>query len=251
MKAKRRMDINCDMGEEHPIHGGNDDASLMPYINSCNICCGFHSSNTQLIDTTIRMAVQHSLKIGAHPSYNDRDNFGRVSLNQHLDITLSDIKYQVCALKSMTESYGARLNHIKAHGALYHDLHTNEALSNGFVQLIKSIDSNLKIFGMPDSTLARSCKKHGVQFINEVFADRRYLDAHTLVPRSQKDAVLHEADKIIKQLDLLLENKVMGLNGRLYEIKADTICIHSDTKNALSIAQIIYNHLHGPHVKDK
>ncbi len=112
-----KIDINCDVGE-----GIQNEHLIMPFISSCNIACGFHSGNPFLIEKTIKSAIKHHVKIGAHPSYHDRENFGRVSMKVESSKLMSELKYQIYAVKGMVEGYGQKLNHVKPHGALYHDM---------------------------------------------------------------------------------------------------------------------------------
>ena len=211
----------------------------MPYLSSCNICCGFHSSNSLLIEQTIEEAIRNELKLGAHPSYNDRKNFGRISIDQDISITLADIKYQIAAIKGMIESRGKRLHHVKAHGALYHDLSKHPELGIRFIELIKSFGADIQILGMANSEFADLCSKYGVGFINEAFADRRYESRSTLLSRKYANAVIHDEQDIENQVRDLLSGTITDHKGCKHVINVDSICLHSDTKGSVQLAKKI------------
>ncbi len=237
------IDINSDLGEWHPETGLNNDLAIIPFLTSCNICCGFHSSSPELIQNTIRNAIAHDLKIGAHPSYNDRENFGRKPITQDIPSLLSDILYQISALKGMVEYYDNNLYHVKPHGALYHQIHNDKKLGIAFVKLVKDIDPHLKIMGIADSELKSICKQEGVKFINEVFADRRYKNKTSLVSRSEENAVIENEKEFIKHISLLTKGQVLDSANKLHNISVDSICIHSDTKNAETKAKLLFDFL--------
>ena len=161
----KKIDLNCDIGELTPGKKSNYDEEIMPYISSCNIACGFHSGNPGLIEKTIQLAILNQVSIGAHPSYKDRKNFGRLSLQVDRDELMADLRYQICALKSMTESFGAILHHVKPHGALYNDMVQDQDLAKDFIQLVKQIDPNLKIYALANSQVIELCEKHNIKGI--------------------------------------------------------------------------------------
>lgn len=237
------MDLNCDVGELKSGQTTNLDHQIMPFISSCNIACGFHSGNPQVIDRTIRAAISNEVRIGAHPSYNDSKNFGRKSLEVDLETLKSELKYQIAALKGMVEYYGGSLNHVKAHGALYNDMLRNKNLATEFVDLVKTIDPNLKILTLAGSVVIEQCKFLGVPYINEGFADRKYQQVTELRSRQFEDAVIHDEKKLLAQVDLFLKGQVQLYNGKLEPLKIDSICLHSDTRGAVALSQKIYNHL--------
>ena len=224
------IDLNCDMGELLPNQSTNFDAELMPYISSCNIACGFHSGNPLTIENTIKSAIKHQVKIGAHPSYNDRENFGRVSLQTDFKTLKAELNYQIGALKSITESYGQRLHHVKPHGALYNDMMQNEDLAKLFIKTVKAIDPNLKIYVLAHSEAEKYCVEEGMQFVREAFADRQYQTKYALRSRQFSDAVLHEKEDVLRQVGHFMEGKVQVYEGEFYATNVDTICLHSDTK---------------------
>lgn len=239
----KTIDLNCDMGELKPGQEQNFDAEIMPFISSCNIACGFHSGTPEIIEKTIKSAIAHQVQIGAHPSYNDRENFGRASIKTDLSTLMAELRYQISAVKGMVESFGQRLNHVKPHGALYNDMVNNKVLADHFVKLVKTIDSELKIFTLAHSPVIDCCIKHKMQPVNEGFADRRYQQLTQLRDRRFDDAVIHEPEQILEQIGLFLKGKVKCTNSATCAIKVDSICLHSDTKGAVALSQTIHKYL--------
>jgi UPF0271 protein len=239
----KKIDLNCDMGEFIPGVKSNFDREIMPFISSCNIACGFHSGNPKLIEKTIQLAIKNQVKIGAHPSYNDRENFGRVSLKVDRDDLMADIRYQICAIKSMTESLGEVLNHVKPHGALYNDMIHDRDLAEAFVKLVKEIDPNLKVYALAHSQVIEICAKYGIVGVNEGFADRRYDQLNELRNRRFPGAVLIDLNEILEQINLFLVQKVQLNSGKIKSVKIESICLHSDTPGAVELSKNIYQFL--------
>jgi len=239
----KTIDLNCDMGELSPQQATNYDSEIMPYISSCNIACGFHSGTPEIIENTIKSAIQHRVNIGAHPSYNDSENFGRVSVNVPISTLLAQLRYQIGAVKAMTESLGQRLCHVKPHGALYNDMVANEDLANAFVGLVKEIDPNLKIFALAHSHVIHCCQKQGMAFVREGFADRRYESINQLRNRRLEGAVIHDEKEVLAQIQGFLNHKITLWNQAVKDIDIDTISLHSDTKDAVVLSQKIHHYL--------
>lgn len=225
----KKIDINCDLGE-----GFGNDAEIMKYITSANIACGYHAGDPLSIIKTIRLALKNNVAIGAHPGYPDLAGFGRKSMKLSSEEIEAIVLYQVGALKSMVEAEGGRLAHVKPHGALYNDAAKDEELSKAIIGAIKKIDPDLIFVGLANSIMIDIAKQLGIKSRNEVFADRNYDDNGHLIPRSNTDAVIHDVD-ICKERVLRMVNSgtVVSLSGKEVKIKAETICIHSDTKEAL------------------
>lgn len=243
MPDQRYIDLNSDVGEVHPINGDNHDAEIMPFISSCNICCGFHSSDAQLIYNTVQTAIKYKLAIGAHPSYRDRKNFGRKFLKQDPDTLMADILYQVGAVKTMVEQAGSRLNHVKAHGALYHYIQNDREIAIQYLRLLKSIDDSLKVVGMPGTPLEKVALELNMSFIAEVFADRHYENRTTLRSRSEQGALITEEMDIKKRIEDILQGNILDYYGHTHKITAGTICLHSDTKGSIKLAELIHKTL--------
>lgn len=242
MNKVKIIDINCDMGEL--IQGNrNYDKEIMPYISSCNIACGYHSGSAEMIEDTVINALKNNIHIGAHPSYLDRENFGRQSIKVPLAQLQSQIKYQVAALKGIVESHGDQLHHVKVHGALYNDMHQNEELAIAVIEAIQKIQKDTIIYVMAGSTLVDICIKKRVPYMQEVFSDRAYQDHATLQSRKQEGAVISDTEEIKNRIDNFINNRLIDLHGQSHNIFPDTICVHSDTPSAVEIAATIYNQL--------
>jgi len=233
------IDINCDVGE-----GIGNEHELMPFIQSCNIACGGHAGSELSMKEMVMLAKKHKVKIGAHPSYPDIENFGRKSIilgKEELARTLLD---QIETLRGIVVNCGGKLNHIKAHGALYNDLMTNEELSFEFLDIITPYKNDVKLF-LPDrSVIANIAIRQGFNVDYEAFADRNYNDDLSLVPRKEKNAVITHPDTILKQvLEIKNNATVTSISGLQIPILAGTICLHSDTDNIIESLKYLNQNL--------
>ena len=239
----KNIDLNCDMGELKAGQEQNFDEAIMPFISSCNIACGFHSGSPEMIERTIQLALHYGVKIGAHPSYDDHENFGRKSVKIDLEKLMAQLRYQICAVKGMAESLGAKLHHVKPHGALYNDMAEDEHLAKTFVKLVKSIDPQLKIFALAHSTFLRCCKEEEMAAVREGFADRRYQKINALRSRQLEGAVLHDPKMVLAQIENFLNERVQLHDGTICKINVESVCLHSDTEGAVALSQAIFNYL--------
>lgn len=239
----KTIDLNCDMGELKAGQSANFDEDILPFVSSCNIACGFHSGTPQIMKQTVLAAIRQDVKIGAHPSYNDRENFGRVSLKVEREVLLAEIHKQIGTLKEMAERLRGRLHHVKPHGALYNDIAADENLARDFVRLVKEIDPVLKIYALAGSCVMGICREEGMRPVSEGFADRRYESVNELRSRRHADAVLHTADEIKRQVDQFLIGQVQTINGDLGKLEVETLCLHSDTPGAVQLGKMIHDHL--------
>lgn len=234
------IDLNCDMGEWHPETGENHDPEIMPFVSSCNIACGYHSGDAALMSKTIGHAKLHGLRIGAHPSYKDRMNFGRKSLDIARNELFNDIRYQIDHILSLCRLQDVTLSYIKPHGALYNDLHTNRELAIDFLAFFTEHYPGLHLMGMAGSALSRLCRDTLTGFIHEAFADRRYEDDGSLRSRQFEDAVIREDEAVLQQVGHILDGYVLSVSGKKLPLKADSICLHSDTLSAVAKAEKIH-----------
>lgn len=233
------MDINCDMGESFGNYSMGQDELLFPYINSCNIACGFHAGDPWHIDHTIKLALAHDVAIGAHPSFPDLQGFGRRPMHIPEDELRSIIRYQVAAVKGLVESLGGKLAHVKPHGALYNQMAKDPLLSAGVLKAIISIDASLCVVGLPGSATEEEAQQLGIAFRAEAFADRRYTDEGQLSPRSALNSVLTEQEAIEQGNLLRTGNPIKTQGGSLLNIEASTLCIHGDHPKAVNIARAL------------
>jgi len=227
------IDLNCDAGE---VSRKIDD-SMLPFVTSCNICCGAHAGDKDLIQGTIRKAIQLGVSIGAHPSYPDRVNFGRKSIDLPLNELQSNLLEQISYVKEMTETLGGKLRHVKPHGALYHDVLRNEELAKMFIEAVASVDSELQIYGQAESTFGQHCDRLQLEFVHEAFGDRRYENKNELRSRSNTDALLSDETEFCNQIKRLLRGEIIDVHGQTHELTVQTICLHSDTPNAVNFAK--------------
>lgn len=235
----KTIDINCDMGELDKVN----DIHFMPFISSCNISCGAHAGSHEKIKYTIEKAVEHNLKIGAHPAYPDRANFGRKSLHISKKAFRKTIEDQLNYLDHLIKLQKGELHHIKAHGALYNDMVKDEVLMNDFLDIIKSFNPNLKIYALALPQVEKRIEAKGLEFIGEAFMDRRYSKDLTLQSRSVSGAVFSELKEVLTQIDFILYGKIPTVMGTVFPINRQTICLHSDTPNAEDWCEKIFNHI--------
>lgn len=238
------IDINCDLGE-----GGGNDPQLMHLISSCNIACGGHFGDEKSVRSSVGLAVQNGVAIGAHPSYPDKENFGRKSMEIPLPELREILKEQIILVKNTAEEKGAKLHHVKPHGALYHDIISNEALAEMFLELTGGIDENSMLFAPPHSCLHAVSKKR-MKICTEGFADRVYQGDYNLLPRNQAKSVIYDKAKVADQVLLMLKNGQIPIEGeQALNCHIDTICIHGDNKNALEILACLNRKLQENHIK--
>jgi UPF0271 protein len=244
MRRVMTIDINCDLGE---INGNditvNDDA-IMSYITSANIACGFHAGDPLIIDMTIHSAIKYGVAIGAHPGYPDREGFGRRSMQLSKEELRASILYQVGALKSMTETSGGKLQHVKPHGALYNTASFDFDMAMVIARTVKEIDRSLILFGLAGSEMIRAAREIGLACASEVFADRAYNDDGSLVSRDLQGSILNDTSQVIERvIRMVTENIVESISGRLIPIQADTICLHGDNAMASEFAKSLVSSL--------
>lgn len=230
-----QIDFNCDMGE-----GTGNDEQIMPYITSANIACGYHAGDENTIRSIVDLALKHGVNIGAHPSFDDKENFGRKEMHLPLQDVYALMIQQLVKMDSITKEKGATLYHIKPHGALYNMAAKDAAMSKTIATAVKDFNKNLVIYGLSGSFLICEAKAIGLKTANEVFADRTYDDDGNLTPRSQGGALIEDEEKALAQvLQMINEGSVISVSGKRVSIVAETICIHGDGKHALSFAKKI------------
>ncbi|MDI3319587.1 5-oxoprolinase subunit PxpA [Pinibacter soli] len=233
------VDINCDMGE-----GFENDEALMPYVTSANIACGFHAGDTDTMKRTIALALKHEVAIGAHPGFPDRENFGRKNMDMTPDEVYDMVLYQVDLLSKIALEEGAKVTHVKPHGALYNMAAKDALLAKAIARAVGSVDSKLALFGLSGSDLIQEGKNVSLQTVNEAFTDRTYLDDGSLSPRSEKNALIEDKDVSLNQaIQLVLKQTVRSISGKTIPLVADTICLHGDGENAVVFAKNIYRGL--------
>jgi UPF0271 protein len=202
-----------------------------------------------LVTSTLREALRLGVAIGAHPGYPDRQNFGRHTMPMNAQQLCNEVLGQCDLLRGVVRSLGGRLQHIKPHGALYHDLAQQPQLAEQVLTGIAVAFPGCAIYGMAGSSLANLCQRLGLQFIAEGFADRRYETIDKLVPRSQAGAVLESSSEFEQQFNRLLRGEILDAHNQLHHISIDSICLHSDTPTALVLAGLANSQLKAAHVR--
>jgi UPF0271 protein len=230
------IDLNCDMGEvpEH-ISDGTQEA-LMRSITSVNIACGGHAGDAQTMATTIEQALRWKLAIGAHPGYPDRENFGRIELTLSPQAIADSIHEQVQALAEIADRHGVRLAHVKPHGALYNQAVHNRQLAQAIATGVARLRRDVVLVGLAGSPMLEVFRQAGFPVAAEAFADRRYEPDGTLRSRKHPDALIHDPAEAAQQALSIVKGKVVARDGSEVPLRADTVCIHSDTPGSPQIA---------------
>jgi UPF0271 protein len=230
-----RIDFNCDMGESFGAYTLGLDREIIRFVTSANIACGFHAGDPGWMRETVRLAEAHGVGVGAHPGFPDLRGFGRRNLAATAAEVRDDLVYQIGALTAFTRA--KRLQHVKPHGALYNMAVAREDLARATAEAVLEVDPSLILVvlaGSPWETIARQT---GARVAREVFADRAFTAAGTLVPRAQPGAVIHDTHAVIERsLQLACEHTVTAVTGERIHLEADTICLHGDTPGAVELA---------------
>jgi UPF0271 protein len=223
--------LNADVGE------GMDDGTLLPYVTSANIACGMHAGDPTTMDQTVELALSRGVRVGAHPGYPDRENFGRVTMEMASDEIENLVVYQVAALQGFVRSRGARVTHVKPHGALYHRGAEFPDVARAIAEGVRRVGTHLVLVGAAGSMLIGAGREAGLPVAEEAFADRRYRADGTLVPRGQPGALLTDPDEAAEQAVRLARDGVaIADDASTIRVRADTICLHGDTPGVAEIA---------------
>jgi UPF0271 protein len=233
------IDINCDLGE-----GLDNEHIIMPLISSCNISCGAHAGSIKIMDKVIQLAVKHKVKIGAHPSFPDRKNFGR----KVLDISNSDLQKsledQLSIFKDRALLQNATIHHVKPHGALYNLIAVNREKASIVIAAIQHVFEAVKLYVPYQSRIEEVAVQSGLEIVYEAFADRMYNEDLSLVSRTFSNALIEDKIEVLKQVQKISNKQlVTTVNFHEKKIKASTFCVHGDTKNAIEILEYLHKHL--------
>ncbi len=238
MKASfKSIDINCDLGEGNDLKHCDADKLFMKEISRCNIACGGHAGNPITIRESIKNAKHFGLKVGLHPSYTDKANFGRQPVSLSIERICQDISIQLELGLKIAASEGVDIQHIKLHGALYNDVETNMKLASGIAELLCQFNSNLEILGLAQGMFEEVCVARGLKFIPEGFMDRRYMSNGKLSSRIKKGSVIKQIEVVVEQaVALATRVKINTMDGKFITPEVQTICLHGDNPNAHLIA---------------
>lgn len=245
--ARTAIDLNADCGESYGPWRMGHDAELMPWLSSVNLACGGHAGDPVTMLGSVRLALQSKLAIGAHPGYPDLLGFGRRSLALSEHELYAWCLAQIGSLQAIVRAEGGpdqgQLRHVKAHGALYHDLETKPELARAFLAAVAGVDRRLHVVGVPGGALASASQVHGLRFVGEGFVERGYGPDARLLPRSHPGAVLHEPSAIIAQAQALVcRGGVHGSDGSWLDVPVETLCLHGDRADAAKLAQMLHQH---------
>ena len=234
------IDLNCDLGEIDGIAGEMLDLQMMQYVSSINVACGGHAGDVNRIRKVAEWALNRSIAIGAHPGYADRSNFGRVVVPMSTREIHDLVVQQVSVVARIVTECGGRLHHVKPHGALYNLAATSRETADAIARAVHKIDSRCLISGLSGSQLILAADSAGLHAVHEIFADRNYAADGTLVPRQHPGAVLHDPSEIALRAAAIVESgKVTAIDGSQLVLNCESLCIHSDTPAAVSIAEAI------------
>lgn len=229
------IDINCDLGE-----GCAHDLELMPWISSASIACGLHAGDARSMRDTVRACLRHGVAIGAHPSFPDREHFGRRELRLHDDDLRALLRYQLGALQAIVEGEGGRLSHVKPHGALYNLSARELSTARLIATTVAAFDAGLQLFGLAGSVSIEAAREAGLVAVAEAFAERRYQADGSLCPRSEPDACIESIEDAVTQArQLLREGTVSARGGQRVPIHADTLCLHGDRDDVVALASTL------------
>jgi 5-oxoprolinase (ATP-hydrolysing) subunit A len=251
------MEINCDLGEVDTLNQCQQQSDIMAWIDRCNISCGSHAGSLEVTAATMLLAKEHQIKVGAHPGYDDREHFGRLSLEQPHEKTLQSIRNQLSNFILIAEQHHVTINHVKLHGALYNDVESNAEFAHRYVGLIQDMMPGVALLGLAGGELqkavnafdlgkkSKQCPKNAdnknqCTFIAEAFIDRAYLSSGQLAPRHIQGAVHSELSVILKQAQAIIAGTpISTLDGLQCVINAQSLCIHGDRADASGIAKAL------------
>ena len=235
-----KIDLNSDLGESFGPWPMGQDAALMDSISSANVACGFHAGDPGAMRATIALAREKSVAIGAHPGFQDLVGFGRREMKASAAEVEDLVLYQVSALAGMAAAQGVRLQHVKAHGALYNMACRDRALAEAIAKAVAAFDRSLILFGLPGSELLSAGKAAGLRVAAEVFADRAYDPDGSLTSRTKAGSVINDTQRVVdRAIKMVRDNKVLAVDGSTIALQADTICLHGDTPGAADHARAV------------
>ena len=234
------ININCDLGESSKLHSTENDPLLLEIVNSANIACGYHAGDKPTMEKTIVISKKNNVSIGAHPSFNDPENFGRRRLN----LPSSEIKKliidQINILTNVANNKGMKVTHVKPHGALNNMACENYDLAKIISESIMKVNKELIFLVPTGSEMEKAGKKIGIKVAAEIFADRNYEDDGNLVSRAKKNAMIADPEVAKKHVIKMVEKQALNCySGKLIPCEIDSVCVHGDGKSAVNTAKEI------------
>jgi len=235
-----RVDLNGDVGESFGAYRSGQDELLLPFLSSASVACGFHAGDPRVMRTTVALAKEHGVAVGAHPGFPDLVGFGRRNLAASPQEIEDDVMYQIGALAAIAASQGVRLQHVKPHGALYNLAAVHAEIAGAIARATAAVDPALRLFGLSGSELIAAAERHGLRSVSEAFADRAYRADGSLVPRGEAGAVIHEAARVVERaVHMAATQTVVAINGTAVPLVVETICVHGDTPGAADLARAL------------
>lgn len=236
----KRIDLNCDMGESFGAWKMGADAEIMPLVSSANIACGFHAGDPATIRRTVRLALDYGVAIGAHPSLPDLQGFGRRTMNISAQEMYDLVLYQAGAVEAFARAAGARLHHVKCHGALYNMAVGDAALSEAMARAVRDLGSEVILYALSNSRTLQVARASGLRVAGEAFADRGYADDGSLTPRGAPGAMIEdEAHAVAQALAMIEQGAVTSVSGKRVAVAPDTLCLHGDQPGAVTFARAL------------
>jgi UPF0271 protein len=228
-----KIDLNADLGE-----GGESDEAVLSLVSSANIACRWRASGADAMRDCVRMAIERGVAIGAHPSFNDRANFGRKEMHLPPDEIYAGILYQLGALSAIAQAEGARVKHLKPHGALYNQAARDPEISQAIVAAVYDFDPSLSVFGLANSGFINAVREAGLYAVEEGFADRGYRADGSLVPRSEPGALIENEEEMLSHaLSMVRDRRVRARGGAWVRLDVRTLCLHGDGAHAVEFAR--------------
>lgn len=235
------IDLNADLGEDM-----GDDVALLSVVSSANVACGFHAGDPVIAARTVGAATARGIAVGAHPSYRDREGFGRRFLDVAPAVLADEVLEQLAGLAEVAAASGTRVSYVKPHGALYNAIVAHDAHARAVVSAVATFSPGLAVLGLPGSLFLQLAERAGLQPVGEAFVDRAYAPDGTLVPRSVPGSVLHDPDAVAaRAVRLATEGNVLAVDGSVVRVEARSLCIHGDSPGAVAMARAVHAALLG------
>ncbi|WP_166000296.1 5-oxoprolinase subunit PxpA [Bacillus sp. Cs-700] len=234
----KSVDLNSDLGESFGAYKIGNDENVLEFISSANIACGYHAGDHNVMMKTVAVAKDLGVSIGAHPGFPDLGGFGRREMKLPPEEVFNLVAYQIGAIQGVANVHQTKVHHVKPHGALYNLAAKDPAVAKAIANAVYAVDPELILYGLAGSELIKAGRERGLTVAQEVFADRSYQPDGTLTPRSEPNAMIHNADQAVERvIRMINEQQVKAVNGEDIAIQADTICVHGDEPEALQFVQ--------------
>jgi 5-oxoprolinase (ATP-hydrolysing) subunit A len=245
-----RIDLNSDLGESFGRWELGDDEAVLGLVTSANVACGFHAGDPSVLLRTCEQAAERGVVVGAQVSYRDLAGFGRRFMEMDAAELTAEVVYQIGALQGICSVAGTTVRYVKPHGALYNAVVHHESQAAAVVEAVRRYDPSLAILGLPGSVLLELAEQAGLPTVTEAFADRGYTSEGTLVPRSQRGALLHDPDEVATRVvRLVTEGRITAVDGTEITMRADSVCVHGDSPGAVEMASAVRKALTGAGVE--